>query len=139
MKLGMCVMAPEPIPTAYFIKPSHQCVCLCVYPLIVARQRLGKHVPAAKNTRNNRIIVGGVVFCTVRIVSNESLWVCLCIPLSLLGNGSVNTFPLQRRIVEAVVFRAVRVVSRESRRLDLPRTSCFNVKRLDKTKTLQNM
>jgi hypothetical protein len=53
-------MAPEPISTAYFINPSHQSVY--VYPLIVARellgknppivatQRLGKNVAAAKNT-----------------------------------------------------------------------------------------
>jgi hypothetical protein len=62
MKLGMYVMAPEPIPMAYFINPSHQSVCLYAYPPIIAgqglvknspivtRQRLGKHVPAAINT-----------------------------------------------------------------------------------------
>jgi hypothetical protein len=121
-------------------------LCLYVYPSIVARQRVGKFVPAAKNTRNNRRIVGRVVFCTVGVVPKESVWVCLripsfsiriaeaviwtlpkpsdskiwswvpwdseprttvlarasnrlvdwtglCIPLFLLGNGSVNTFP----------------------------------------------
>jgi hypothetical protein len=31
-------------------------------------------------------------------------------PLSLLGNGSVKTFPLQRGIVGSVIFYAVRVV-----------------------------
>jgi hypothetical protein len=36
-------MTPEPISTAYFINPSHKSVCLYVYPLIIARQRLGKH------------------------------------------------------------------------------------------------
>jgi hypothetical protein len=50
MKLGMYIMAPEPIPTAYFINPSHQSVCLYVYPPIVAKQRLGKNVTAATNT-----------------------------------------------------------------------------------------
>jgi hypothetical protein len=50
MKLGMFIMAPEPISTAYFINPSHQSVCLYVYPVIVARQRLGKKVTAATNT-----------------------------------------------------------------------------------------
>jgi hypothetical protein len=35
---------------AYFINPSHQSVCLYVYPLIVAGQRLGKSVTAATNT-----------------------------------------------------------------------------------------
>jgi hypothetical protein len=52
-------------------------VGLSVYPLAVARQRLGKHVPA------------------------------------------------QRGIVGGVLFYAVHDVSKESRRLVLPRTSCF--------------
>jgi hypothetical protein len=37
-KLGIYIMASEPISMAYF----HQCVCLYVCPLIVARQRLTK-------------------------------------------------------------------------------------------------
>jgi hypothetical protein len=41
MKVGMC-MPPEAISAAYFINPSHQSVCLYVYPSIVARQQLGK-------------------------------------------------------------------------------------------------
>jgi hypothetical protein len=32
MKLDMYVMATEPISTAYYINPSHQFVCLYVYP-----------------------------------------------------------------------------------------------------------
>jgi hypothetical protein len=147
-----------------------------VYPPIVDRQRLGKHVPAATNTRNNRRIVGRVVFYTVRVVSKEGLWICLspifecappkgegsqsrqtvkyghesrgarnqeslcwrgpaaiywtglCIPIPLPGNGSVNTFLRQRRIVGAIVFCAVRVVSKESRRLVLTRTSRYFLK-----------
>jgi hypothetical protein len=43
-------MAPEPISTAYFINSSHQSLYLYVYPLIVAKQRLGKNVTAATNT-----------------------------------------------------------------------------------------
>jgi hypothetical protein len=39
--------------------------------------------------------------------------------LSLLGNGSVNTFQRQRRIVGTIVFYAIR------RRSVLPRTSCY--------------
>jgi hypothetical protein len=94
-------------------------------PPFGARQRLGKHVPAATNTRYSRSIVGRVMFCTVHVVSKESLWVCgLCIPLSLVGNNSVKTVPRQRRIVGGIVFYAVHVVSKESRRLVLPRTSC---------------
>jgi hypothetical protein len=54
----------------------------CVSQRIVARQLLGRHVPVATNTCNNRRIVG-IVFYTVRLVSKDSLWVCLCVPLSL--------------------------------------------------------
>jgi hypothetical protein len=46
IKLGMYIMAPEPISTAYLINP-HQSVCLYVY---VARQQLGKIVTDAMNT-----------------------------------------------------------------------------------------
>jgi hypothetical protein len=53
-------------------------------------------------------------------------WAALCIPLSLPGNGSVITFPRQRRIVRGD-FYAVRVVSKESRRLVLRRTSCSSL------------
>jgi hypothetical protein len=101
------------------------CVCICI-PSIVARQRFGKHVHAATNTSNNRRTVGRFVFYAVRVVSNESLWVCLCIPLSLVGNNSVKMFPRQRRIVGGVVFYAVHVVSRESRFLVLPKFLAFN-------------
>jgi hypothetical protein len=98
MKLGLYIMAPEPISVAYFINPSHQSMCLCVsllgkgsvkfIPPFIARQRLSEHVPAATNTCNNRRIVGCVC-----------LWVCVCIPLSLLGNNLVKTFPRQRTII----------------------------------------
>jgi hypothetical protein len=72
MKLGMYIMAPELISTAYLLNPSRQSVCLYVYPLIVARQRLGRNVIAATNTRTNRIIVGRVVLYVVCVVSKES-------------------------------------------------------------------
>jgi hypothetical protein len=39
-------MAPEPISAAYLISPSNQSTCMCVYPLVVARQRLGINVTA---------------------------------------------------------------------------------------------
>jgi hypothetical protein len=45
MELGMYIMAPEPESTAYFIIHCDQ-----VIMPIVARQRLGKSVIAAKNT-----------------------------------------------------------------------------------------
>jgi hypothetical protein len=48
MNLGMYIIAPEPISTAYFINLSHQSVCLYVYPFIIARQRLGKVNPSIR-------------------------------------------------------------------------------------------
>jgi hypothetical protein len=50
IKFDMYIMAPEPISTAFFINPSHQSVCLYVYPPFVARQRLGKIFTAATKT-----------------------------------------------------------------------------------------
>jgi hypothetical protein len=50
MKLGICIMAPEPISTNYIINPSHQSVYLYAYDLTDARKRLGKNVTAATNT-----------------------------------------------------------------------------------------
>jgi hypothetical protein len=93
-----------------------QCVSICVFPLYL----LGIGSVAATNARNR--IVWGVVFCMVSVVSKESLWVCLHIPESLLGNCSVNTFLRQRRIVGGVVFLEDRLVSEKSRRLVLSRS-----------------
>jgi hypothetical protein len=47
-------------------------------------------------------------------------------PLSLISNKSVKTFPWQIN-VGGIVFYAVPIVSKESRRLVLPRTSCLNI------------
>jgi hypothetical protein len=46
MKLGIYIMAPGPISTAYVISPANQSTCLYVYPTIVARQRLSKVHPS---------------------------------------------------------------------------------------------
>jgi hypothetical protein len=64
---------------------------------------LGKHVPAAMNTRNNRKNVRRVNFCGVRVVSKGSLGVC-----------SVNSF-LQQGRIGGTVFYAVRIVSQGSK------------------------
>jgi hypothetical protein len=72
MKLGIYIMAPEPISKAYFINPSHRSVCLYVYHPIVARQQLRKNVTAVTNTPlKNRRIVGRVIFYAVRSVSKK--------------------------------------------------------------------
>jgi hypothetical protein len=49
IKLGMFIMAPEPISTAYLTNPSYQSVSLYVYPFIVARQLLGTKFTAVTN------------------------------------------------------------------------------------------
>jgi hypothetical protein len=84
-----------------------------------------KYFPNLNSTCNIKRIFGHVIFYPVRVISRKSLWVCLCIPLSLLGKKSVKTFPRQRRINGGVVIYAVRVVPKESRRLVLPRAFCF--------------
>jgi hypothetical protein len=44
----------------------------CIY-FFGSRQRFGKHVLAASNISNNRRIVGRVIFCAIRVLSNVSL------------------------------------------------------------------
>jgi hypothetical protein len=69
MKLGMYIMTPEPISTAYFINPSYQSVCIVL-------SLLGNGSVNTSwwqtNTRNRRI-TGRVVFCAVCVVPKESL------------------------------------------------------------------
>jgi hypothetical protein len=91
-------------------------VSMCISPT-VARQQLVRHVPMATNTCNNRRTVGGAVFYTVHAISKDSLWVCVCIPLSLPGIGLLNTFPQQQIIAGSVIFYAVCIVLQKSRQL----------------------
>jgi hypothetical protein len=63
-------MTPGPISTAYFINPSHQSVCLYVYPLIFTRQRLGKIITAAMNTHVIQELLDASFF--MRSVSYQS-------------------------------------------------------------------
>jgi hypothetical protein len=108
-------------------------VCINSFLLLgngsVAKQRLSENVPAATNTRNNRIIVGHVVFCAVRVLLKKSLWVCLCITLPLL-----KTFPRQKELLEAS--SSIRSVSyqRKIRRLFLTLDlSCLQHLGMDRT------
>jgi hypothetical protein len=48
----MYIITPEAISLVYFINPSRQSVCLYVYVINVARQRLSKNITAAKNTHS---------------------------------------------------------------------------------------
>jgi hypothetical protein len=122
MELGVYVMAPEPISTAYFINSSHQSVSVCVSLLSLSGNDSVDTFPRQR-IHNNRRIVGHVVVYVIHILPKGSLWVSLCIPASFLCHNSVNTFPQQREIFGDIVFYAVRVVSKETWRLVLTRTS----------------
>jgi hypothetical protein len=107
-------------PSQRLLHKSSSSLCLYMYPPIVGRQRIGRHVPVATNTRNSERNFAGVVFYTIRVVWKR---VCgsACIPVSLLGGGSLITFSYQRKIIGGVAFYAGDVVSKESRRLVLTR------------------
>jgi hypothetical protein len=51
----MFIVQPESTPTAYFKIPSHQSVCLYVYSVLVARQRLGKTYRGNEYPRGNTV------------------------------------------------------------------------------------
>jgi hypothetical protein len=70
---SIMALEPKPISTAYFINPFHQSVCLYMHPTIVARQRLGKNFYRGNEyTRNNKRIIGRVIFYAAHVVSKES-------------------------------------------------------------------
>jgi hypothetical protein len=56
MKLGTYIMAPHPTLTTYYMSLPSVCVTVYIYPLIVARQRVGRNVIAAANTRAVRVV-----------------------------------------------------------------------------------
>jgi hypothetical protein len=100
--------------------PPLACVFVCVslqsfqgngsvkfIPPFYAKQRLGRHLPTAKNTSYNTRIVGRLIFYAVFVLSKGSLWVCLCILLRLLGNNSVKTFSKEKLL--AVLFSILSV------------------------------
>jgi hypothetical protein len=124
MKLYMYVMAPEPVSAAYFINPSHQSACLYVYRRV---SLIGNGSVDTFPWQRTHATIEELLKASfpIRSVSYQRESVGLCIPISLLDNGSVKMFLRQGRIVGGAVFYAVRDVSKESMRLILPRTSCF--------------
>jgi hypothetical protein len=77
IKLGMYTTAAEPILKAYFINFSPS--VLYEYHPIVARQRLGKRVPAETNTRDNIRNTGlaRFLYCSWSI-KKESVGLSVC-------------------------------------------------------------
>jgi hypothetical protein len=104
------------------------CLSVNVSPLSLLGNGSVNTFPSARKKPNNRNIIGRMVFCVVRVVSKEILWISLCIPFSLLNNGLVTILSQQRKSVGSVVFYAVCFVWRERRRLVLPRTFCYYLK-----------
>jgi hypothetical protein len=73
MKLCTYIMAPEPILTVYSINPSHESVCLYVYPTNVARQRICKNDTEATNTHATIEELLDTSFSMLRVVSKEAV------------------------------------------------------------------
>jgi hypothetical protein len=67
MKLGMYIMAPEPISTAYFINPSRQSVCLYVYPRIVASWKYVSYCNA--RGKHTGVVMGAKSLATHSLIS----------------------------------------------------------------------
>jgi hypothetical protein len=127
----MYIMVPEPISTAYSINPSHQSVCPSYR--CQAKARLNISILSMLGTGSvTTFLRQGIQATREELLDpsfsmlsvsyrKEILWIYLCIPVSLLCNNSVKTFPRRGRIVGRVVFNAVRLVSKESRQLVIPR------------------
>jgi hypothetical protein len=72
MKLGMYIRAPERISTAHFVNPSHQSVCLYVYPLLLLGMARWKRYRCNEYTCNNRRNICRVGFYAAYFISQES-------------------------------------------------------------------
>jgi hypothetical protein len=68
-KLGMYIIASEPISTAYFINPSNHSLSVCEFSTI-ARQRVGKNVTATTNKQATKEKLLDAPF-SIRSVSSE--------------------------------------------------------------------
>jgi hypothetical protein len=124
MRLGMYIIAPGSISTAYFINPSQQSVCLYVCPPIVARQRLGAHVPMAINM-HKRVKLFEASF-SIRFVSYQrTLYRSVCVSTKVARQRFGKQVPAATKNYWKLRFYAVCVVPKESRRSVLTRTSCL--------------
>jgi hypothetical protein len=109
---------------SWHLSPSHQSVCLYVYPLsLLGNGSVNTYPQQRIHTTTEGFLVRHFLFGPC-FVKGESVGLSVHPPLSSLGNKSLQTFRLQRRIVGSV-FYAVRAVSKERWRFLLPRTSCF--------------
>jgi hypothetical protein len=116
MKLGMYIMAPEPISVAYFMNPYRQSVCLYVYPLTVATQQLTK----------NSLILAMCVWGVGHKIRPLHCDIQGFVLLPLLGKCSVQTLP-QQWTHKQQQRNCWTCSINESRPLVLPRTSYSNI------------
>jgi hypothetical protein len=73
MKLGKYIMAPQPISTTYLMIPSYQSVCLYVYTLVIARQRLGKNAAiVARQRLGKNVTVAMNTHATIELLDTSS-------------------------------------------------------------------
>jgi hypothetical protein len=75
-------------------------LCVCMFSFLSLLGNSSAKTLPRQQIRNNRKIIGRIIFCAVRVISKENLWVYLCLPLSFRDIGSANTFPLRRGILE---------------------------------------
>jgi hypothetical protein len=118
MKLGMYTMATNSISTGRFINTAHP--CFSVYVSLVSLHDNGSGVCILSVLGNG--FVNTFPRQRIQTTRGELLDASFCMlsvchirrmcgfvsPPSLLGNSSVNTFLLQRRIVGSILFYAVR-------------------------------
>jgi hypothetical protein len=121
IKLSTYIMAH--LKGALYKSLASMCVLVCFTPLSLLGNSSVTHFCANEYTQQYKNCWSRRFLCCPCHIKGES--VNLYISLSLLGNGSVNTFPRQWRIVVGVVFSVVHVISKKSRWLVLPKTSCL--------------
>jgi hypothetical protein len=117
-----CTLAPEPI--LLHKSRSSVFVPVCKSLLSLLGNGLVNTFPWQRIHATIELLNASFSMRSIYVLSKVTLWVCLFIPLLLLGNNYLKMFPRQRKIVGGVVFYTVHVISKESMRWILPRTSC---------------
>jgi hypothetical protein len=72
-----------------------------MYPPTVARQRLGRHIPAATNACNNRRIVGGIDFYSIRAYQNRRFGAVCIFPYCCWATAGQTCSRCKEELLEA--------------------------------------
>jgi hypothetical protein len=105
---------------SYAVRVYQRRVCWPVYPKVRITLRLAVYCQSVRLGAKSLRLTTGVFLLQLNLCGHSPYvisfltrgWVCL---LSLLINGLLNTFPLQRRIVGGDISYAFHVVSKESK------------------------